>query len=414
MPDKLLVQKALVWSHKVKKTLIRSSVRRATQPTSSLKLVYSYNDGFICVSHNYSETICADERVGYVYCSNYTYVATSSPEIFIHSPIKSDIQLLLSRIQAYAYCGCYFVEPEQIYNCANVELQINGGAGKQFGPAPSSTILSSALLNGPIAPPSATLSSIPLSIPSDVPVFSPRQTSSLVPASTAFITSTLVVTSCSDGTNNCPATTILTSSAVVTSTWACGYSGCVIPPSSLPPVIELASDMPLSTECPPGACDIPSYISAPTEYTAPDETPEPTGPSTSASSNTLSANTASTPPSAAGDSNSAPTPAATGVPVSGSVPVSASVSSPISASGAATTQSTTTILSTVLVTRTSTITSCPPTITACPADYSTEVPYTTSTVTTVLSCHGGCMDGPVKVGECVVRTRVRVSTKGEL
>ncbi|KAL8777511.1 MAG: hypothetical protein Q9213_007828, partial [Squamulea squamosa] len=220
-----------------------------------------------------------------------------------------------SFIQAYAYCGCYFVEPEQIYNCANVELQINGGAGKQFGPAPSSTILSAALLNGPIAPPSATLSSIPLNVPSDVPVFSPRQT-------------------------------ILSSSAVVSSTWACGYSGCVIPPSSLPPVIDTVSDVALSTECPPGACDIPSYISAPTEYTAPDETPEPTGTTTmtSESSNTLSADTASTPTSVP----------ATGVPISDSSSISSSTASTTSgeavAAAVTTTQSTTTILSTVRVT----------------------------------------------------------------
>ncbi|KAL8859541.1 MAG: hypothetical protein Q9178_003940 [Gyalolechia marmorata] len=304
-------------------------------------------------------------------------------------PVHDLTRLMLSRLQAYAYCGCYFVEPEQIFNCANVELQINGGSGKMFGPAPSSTILSSALLNGPIAPSSATLSNIPTSVPTNVPLFSPRQSSSLVAASTAFITSTTVVTSCtSDGVTNCPATTIVSSAAIVSSTWTCGPEGCIIPPSSLPPIIKIATDTPLSMECPPGSCDIPSYISIPTDYMAPDETPLPTaGAITSSSSGG-------------------------GIPVSAGTLATAAPTTPSSTS-----QSTTTSLSTVVITRTSTITTCPPTVTACPLGaYSSEVTYTTSTVSTILSCEGGCQGmGPSKLGECVVREKVKVLTRrGEL
>ncbi|KAL8807148.1 MAG: hypothetical protein Q9200_004781, partial [Gallowayella weberi] len=108
-----------------------------------------YND--CLVTHDYSETTCNDSRIGYVYCSNYT-------------------------IQAYAYCGCYFAEPFQIYNCANVELSINRNVDRQqSAQVPSNAILSSALLSGPVAPSSATLIGIPLSVPSNVPIFSPRQ-----------------------------------------------------------------------------------------------------------------------------------------------------------------------------------------------------------------------------------------------
>ncbi|KAL9633647.1 MAG: hypothetical protein Q9204_003308 [Flavoplaca sp. TL-2023a] len=356
------------------------------------------------ISNGYSETACADARIGYVYCSNYT-------------------------LQAYAYCGCYFAEPDQIFNCANVELQINAVRDRDFDPAPSSTILSSALLNGPIAPSSATLSEIPMSVPTNVPVFSPRQSSSLVAASTTFITSTLVVTSCTDGAFNCPATTILSSSAVVSSTLACASGDCIVPPSSLPPQTGTTGfDEPLSTACPPGACDIPSYISDPTEYTLPDETPSPTGlpepssPVTTLSSTnipiavsggTTSSSTSTTPPI----SVISPSSFTAGVPVS--VNTTPSSQTPSSLGGvlllsSATGQSTTTLVSTVPVTRTSTITSCPAAVTSCPAEFSSEVAYTTSTVQTVLSCNGGCDTGPTTLGECVVRTRVKVLTKGEL
>ncbi|KAL8916217.1 MAG: hypothetical protein Q9172_006397, partial [Xanthocarpia lactea] len=286
-------------------TLVRYAQISATDTCSRYYTLYNN----CLVLNDYSETVCADARAGYVYCSNYT-------------------------LQAYAYCGCYFVEPDQIFNCANVELQINGGSGKMFGPAPSSTILSSALLNGPIAPSSATLSNIPTSVPTNVPLFSPRQSSSLVAASTAFITSTTVVTSCtSDGVTNCPATTIVSSAAVVSSTWTCGPEGCIIPPSSLPPIIKIATDTPLAMECPPGSCDIPSYISIPTDYmVAPDETPLPTAAAAITSSS----------PGGGG-----------GIPVSaGTLPTTAIPTiTPSSMS-----QKTTTSLSTVAITRTSTIT----------------------------------------------------------
>ncbi|KAL8728977.1 MAG: hypothetical protein Q9166_005072 [cf. Caloplaca sp. 2 TL-2023] len=309
-------------------------------------------------------------------------------------------------LQAYAYCGCYFTEPDQIYNCANVELQINAGSGKQFGPAPSSTILSSALLNGPIAPPSATLSDIPQSVPSDVPVFSPRQSSSLIAASTAFITSTLVVTSCDDDVLDCPATTFLSTSAVVSSTWACESDGCIVPPSSLPPAPEPTSEW----VCPIGSCDIPSLPPTPVAETSPYLVASTGIP--------ISDVTATTTP--------ATTSASTGVPSNSDTihtPASAVTASPTGTPGsdvasnsiAGGQQSTSTILSTIPVTRTTTITSCPATVMPCPSGYSSESIYTTNTMNTIFSCDGGCEgSGPTKLGECVVRKRTRILTKREL
>ncbi|KAL9010877.1 MAG: hypothetical protein Q9173_004224, partial [Seirophora scorigena] len=119
------------------------------------------------MNNNYSESACADDRAGYVYCSNYT-------------------------VQAYAYCGCYFALPTQLYNCANVELEVHNR--NDFAPVPTSTLLTSAILTGPVAPPSATLSHIQQTISASAPlaaVFSPRQSSTLL-TSTARLTSTVV------------------------------------------------------------------------------------------------------------------------------------------------------------------------------------------------------------------------------
>ncbi|KAI4129338.1 MAG: hypothetical protein LQ338_002283 [Usnochroma carphineum] len=227
-----------------------------------------YND--CLVANNYSETACADSRSGYVYCSNYT-------------------------IQAYAYCGCYFALPDQLYSCASVELQVN--AGHSFtasAPTSSSTLLTSAILTGPVVPQSATLSSIPQTS-DDVPLvsYSPRQ-------STTLLTSTPAA----------GATTVVTSGSGIP------YTGLVLLPSSSPPIMTAAAA-----------------------------------------------------------------------------------------------QSTTTLLSTIPVTRTATITTCP--APPCPAGgYSSESVYTTSVVSTVLSCEGGCDGGPERAGVCVVRRRSKVLARG--
>ncbi|KAL9021318.1 MAG: hypothetical protein Q9185_001428 [Variospora sp. 1 TL-2023] len=137
---------------------------------------------------------------------------------------------------AYAYCGCYFALPTQLYNCANVELEVRNR--DYFAPAPTSTLLTSAILTGPVAPSSATLSNIPQSVAASAPpapVFSPRQSSTLL-ISTAFITSTVITTSCSSGVSSCAATTYSSALVSESSVWTCGSAGCVIPPSSLPPV----------------------------------------------------------------------------------------------------------------------------------------------------------------------------------
>ncbi|KAI4089684.1 MAG: hypothetical protein LQ344_005255 [Seirophora lacunosa] len=259
------------------------------------------------INNNYSESACVDDRAGYVYCSNYT-------------------------VQAYAYCGCYFALPTQLYNCANVELEVHNR--NDFAPVPTSTLLTSAILTGPIAPPSATLNNVLQTISASVPptaVFSPRQSSTLL-TSTARLTSTVVVTSCSSGVSSCPATTYSSAFTSETSFWTCPSAGCVIPPSSLPPV--------------------PVITRTPTTTAAVHD------------------------------------------------------------------DKTSTILTTVPVTRTSTITSCPAAAaTPCSSaghGYSSESVYTTTTVRTVLSCDGGCDAGPSRVGECVVRTRAKVESRGEL
>ncbi|KAL8970410.1 MAG: hypothetical protein Q9197_003826 [Variospora fuerteventurae] len=239
----------------------------------------------------------------------------------------------------YAYCGCYFALPTQLYNCANVELEVRNR--DYFAPAPTSTLLTSAILTGPVAPSSATLSSIPQSVAATAPpapVFSPRQSSTLL-ISTAFITSTVITTSCSSGVSSCAATTYSSAFVSESSVWTCGSAGCVIPPSSLPPVTVTGTPM------------------------APVVTPSSTSPAV--------ATPATTPKQ----------------------------------------QSTSTILSTVPVTRTSTITSCPAALTPCPSAYSSESVYTTTTVSTVLSCDGGCDAGPSREGECVLRTRAKIFSK---
>ncbi|KAL8982415.1 MAG: hypothetical protein Q9177_005280, partial [Variospora cf. flavescens] len=193
------------------------------------------------VNNNYSETTCADARTGYVYCSNYT-------------------------IQAYAYCGCYFALPTQLYNCANVELEVRNR--DYFAPAPTSTLLTSAILTGPVAPSSATLSSIPQSVAATAPpapVFSPRQSSTLL-ISTAFITSTVITTSCSSGVSSCAATTYSSAFVSESSVWTCGSAGCVIPPSSLPPVTVTGT--PIATVVTPSSTSLAVATTATTPKTA--------------------------------------------------------------------------------------------------------------------------------------------------
>ncbi|KAI4136977.1 MAG: hypothetical protein LQ341_005343 [Variospora aurantia] len=287
------------------------------------------------VNNNYSETACADARTGYVYCSNYT-------------------------IQAYAYCGCYFALPTQLYNCANVELEVRNR--DYFAPAPTSTLLTSAILTGPVAPSSATLSSIPQSVAATAPpapVFSPRQSSTLL-ISTAFITSTVITTSCSSGVSSCAATTYSSAFVSESSVWTCGSAGCVIPPSSLPPVTVTGT--PIATVVTPSSTSL------------------------------AVATTATTPKVRVGCESHR-------VPIRGC------------ANGMRQQQSTSTILTTVPVTRTSTITSCPAALTPCPSAYSSESVYTTTTVRTVLSCDGGCDAGPSREGECVLRTRAKIFSK---
>ncbi|KAI4155100.1 MAG: hypothetical protein L6R39_001304 [Caloplaca ligustica] len=308
----------------VRQLLMRPSVLYAQDSaTETCAHFYTlYND--CLVSNHYSETACADSRAGYVYCSNYT-------------------------TQAYAYCGCYFALPEQLYNCATVELQVGGR--QNFDPAPTSTLLTSAILTGPIAPSSATLSSIPQSAGSSnaAPVFSPRQSSTLL-TTTAFVTSTIVTTWCGGSNSECATTTHLSTFASESSTLA------LVAPSSSP-AIATGTPIALSTAA------------------------------------------------------SATTPR-----VCGSAGCSGSPSSPTptAASMEGHQQSTSTLITTVLVTRTSTVTSCPATITPCQSGYSSEVVYTTSTVSTILSCEGGCDAGPSKVGECVVRKRVKAVEGREL
>ena len=79
-------------------------------------------------------------------------------------------------------------------------------------------------------------------------------------------------------------------------------------------------------------------------------------------------------------------------------------------------QITTTSLSTVVVTKTSTITSCAPTLTDCPAGLPATSTYTETQTSTILSCEGGCT-GPAPAGAkdiCVARRRRRAVVNGVL
>lgn len=76
-------------------------------------------------------------------------------------------------------------------------------------------------------------------------------------------------------------------------------------------------------------------------------------------------------------------------------------------------QITSTSISTVVITRTSTLTSCAPTVTDCPANLPATSTYTESTTKTVLLCDGGCT-GPAPAAKDACVRRRTVVLKGLL
>ncbi len=206
--------------------------------------------------------------------------------------------------------------PADLYDCANVILEIRPNAFVT-STIPTSIIMSTALLTGPIVPPSAFSTEISPSAATTAVAIVPVEPQ---PPLTMFETSTLLVTDCAAGVTDCPVTTRVTSFPVPV--------GSIFPPSASPPSIT-----PVLTLSPPR------------------------------------------------DSTS---------------------------------KTTTTVISRVTRTFTSTITSCPPIVTDCPRGYQSFSIYTSTVVSTLYTCKGGCGEGGTPKEGCVQRKRVRLAKRGEL
>ncbi|KAL8869629.1 MAG: hypothetical protein Q9174_004129 [Haloplaca sp. 1 TL-2023] len=302
----------------------------------------------------------------------------------------------MCRIQAYAYCGCYFALPEQLYNCANVELELHGNSNFAPSTAQTASIVSSAILNGPIAPPSATLTDIPFSGSGGATVYSPRQSGTLVPTSVASM-ATIVTTSCNSELSDCSSVTYMSTSAVMSS-----YSTLAAPAeaptgSDAVSVSSAASDIPSNTGSAP-------TISTPTGTAIVDAsvTSASSGNTASSAISAITSGFLSSAGSAIGGSLGL-----SGVPTSvvGTAAIT-SFSSTAATAFPGGVQSTNTLITTQPITGTTTITG---------ADGSvTTSTYTSTTVSTILSCEGGCTAGPSRLGECVIRRTTRILEHGEM
>lgn len=210
--------------------------------------------------------------------------------------------------------------PADLYECANVILEIRPQS-IATSTIPTSSLISTSLLSGPILPSSA--SSLPTlgtttAVTLSTVVVQPE------PQFSAYLTSTVLVTNCGATNVNCPVTTSLMTYAVTSNS------------------------------------HIPSTVSSPRTESVPTH------------------------------------------------------SLPSRSSANPTTQSTTTVIATATQTFTSTITSCPPVMTHCPIGYSSISVYTSTVISTLYTCHGGCAEeGLLKEG-CILRKRTRLLKKGEL
>jgi hypothetical protein len=134
-------------------------------------------------------------------------------------------------LDVYKYCGCWYLIPADLYDCANVILEIRPNA-ITTSTIPTSTILSTALLTGPILPASASTSQIFIGAAStsiSVVAVEPQ------PPSTVYQTSTVLVTSCGSGVTDCPVPPSLTSYPVLS------ISSTVSPPLITPTTIRTLS-----------------------------------------------------------------------------------------------------------------------------------------------------------------------------
>lgn len=66
-------------------------------------------------------------------------------------------------VDIYKYCGCWYTMPADLYDCANVILEIRPNA-PILSTIPTSVILSTALLTGPILPASVATTTTAISI----------------------------------------------------------------------------------------------------------------------------------------------------------------------------------------------------------------------------------------------------------
>ena len=273
-----------------------------------------YND--CLVLNKYNETSCSDTRTGYVNCANYT-------------------------LQAYAYCGCYYALPDQLYTCANVQLQIrpNKPAATTSLATGTTDYVGSGFLTGPISPSSTGQSLLSF--------FNP----------TASPTTVGIVTSTTDSQGSLVATTTFPSITHTFTPIPVVNSGT---PSGTTNTPVLVAD----TSGSAGLSSTTSTATMPVIY----------------GSGTLSSGTMSTLPTTTMFANH---------PSSSSSSASSSSSSSSPSTGPPH-PTTATYTSVGTSTGISTITSCPTTLYSCPAGYSSEETYTTKYTSTYYSCEGGC------------------------
>lgn len=267
-------------------------IRQSAANTCSMRYT-TYNG---CLVNNKSNaTACVDAKAAWDGCSNYAYVTR---HIISNQPLA---KFSFQRVDIYKYCGCWYTMPTDLYDCANVILEIRPKA-LDLSTIPTTILLSTALLTGPVLPASTTSSGVAIS----VVTLEPQP----------------------------PQTTAVTQYIAVSASYYSSY--------------------PLLIATPPIQ---PLLIATPVFQTLP----------------------------------------------------------AISSEAVSTSKTTTTIISQTTRTVIATITSCPPTITNCPRDYSSYSTYTSTMHQTIYSCDGGCDHAapPLKTA-CVPRKRVRMVRRGEL
>ena len=281
-------------------------------------------------------------------------------------------------LQAYAYCGCYYALPADLYDCANIQLEVRPNTPVTStiqGGAPAS----SGLLTGAISPTAAPtyggqslISFLPHGPSSSSDVSSPGFTSAS--------TTSYPVPCGTEGGVGCYTPSSLSNTVSSTSTSSLSFD---------------THELTVTTPPRPSGIQITSTVTSvisTTGVTTITSCPASLSPCTSPYSSVSAYTTQYTTTlySCAGGCTPPPMPTTT----------------PVLQPGG---QVTTTSLSTTVVTKTSTITSCAPTMTNCPANLPATSTYTEAETKTVLSCDGGCT-GPVPAGAkdvCIRRVKKR-------